>query len=205
MIGVQREQEHDDDDDDDQVEEEKLAGDWTLYGEWVLARHSVPYDSLPSPFLAFDIHHAPSDTFLATEAVRKLLQKYCPSIHMVPLLKEWKWSDFLVVVTDKKKNENDEDIEENENDDKKKTSTTALLKSPVVLPHQVITWDLVHQQYHSKPSQFNPATRCEGAMIRLEVNGTLLRRCKGVHDEFRAAIDEHWTAKEMVKNGIMIG
>jgi hypothetical protein len=42
----------------------------------------------------------------------------------------------------------------------------------------------------------------EGVVIRLddEERGTQLMRCKAVHDEFIAAIDDHWRSKAAVKN-----
>jgi hypothetical protein len=209
---IKKTQEKNNDGDDDEKEKEQedqseqLAGEWTLYGEWVLARHSIGYDSLPAPFLAFDIHHAPTDTFLATEVVSRLLQKYCPSIQMVPLLKQWKWNDDATTQAEAEavaaENNNDNNNKSNKNKNKMKKSSF-----DAIIP---ISWDQVHRVYHGQPSKFilaagnnNASACCEGAMIRLDVNGTLLRRCKAVHDHFRANIEEHWTAKEMVKNGLV--
>jgi atypical dual specificity phosphatase len=40
-------------------------GLFTLFGEWLYARHSVAYSALPDYFLAFDLLHVPSGRFLS--------------------------------------------------------------------------------------------------------------------------------------------
>lgn len=44
-----------------------------MYGEWLYARHTIPYDRLPHYFFEFDILDRESGYFLGTEARRKLL------------------------------------------------------------------------------------------------------------------------------------
>jgi hypothetical protein len=44
-----------------------------LYGEWLYARHTIPYDQLPHYFLEFDILDRESGEFLTTPARHKLL------------------------------------------------------------------------------------------------------------------------------------
>jgi atypical dual specificity phosphatase len=151
--------------------EEPALTSWTLYGEFAFAQHSVPYRTLPSTFLAFDLHHAPSDTFLSVALFTKLMAKFAPSIHIVPLLQQW-------------------------------TGVVPAETDDGPSPPPAVSWDEIHAAYHGKPSAFNAGVRCEGAMIRVDADGKLLRRCKAVHDEFRAAIDAHWTKTELVRNGV---
>jgi hypothetical protein len=47
--------------------EDGLQGGLILFGEWCCARHSVPYDSLPDWFLAFDIFEIQSRRFWSVE------------------------------------------------------------------------------------------------------------------------------------------
>jgi hypothetical protein len=169
----QQQQKSNDDDDDDHAEQDGVAADadsstlldWTVYGELVYHRHSVKYETLPDIFLVFDIYHAPTNQFLSVPLMLKLMAKFCPSLHTVPVL---------------------------------------LLKT-----NERPSWDEIHASYHMKPSRFNAAVCCEGAVIRVDVDGVLLRRCKAVHDEFRQAINDdggvHWTRKEVVKNGVVFG
>lgn len=47
----------------------------TIYGEWMLAKHSIYYDKLPDLFLAYDIWIAEDQEFLSPEIVSDLLSK----------------------------------------------------------------------------------------------------------------------------------
>ncbi|THW72892.1 hypothetical protein D6D19_06131 [Aureobasidium pullulans] len=48
-------------------------GKWILYGEWLFAKHSIHYTSLPDMFLAFDLFDTEHGTFLSREALSERL------------------------------------------------------------------------------------------------------------------------------------
>ena len=50
-----------------------LGARYILYGEWLYARHTIPYDQLPHFFMEFDILDRETDEFLSTERRRELL------------------------------------------------------------------------------------------------------------------------------------
>jgi RNA ligase-like protein len=50
-----------------------LGNRYTLYGEWLYARHTIRYDRLPQYFLEFDVFDRDADQFLSTQRRRKLL------------------------------------------------------------------------------------------------------------------------------------
>ena len=52
---------------------ETLGHRYLMYGEWLFARHTIFYDSLPHYFLEFDILDRDSDQFLSTERRQTLL------------------------------------------------------------------------------------------------------------------------------------
>ncbi|MCW7539957.1 RNA ligase family protein [Aquabacterium sp. A7-Y] len=52
---------------------ERLEDRYVLYGEWLYAKHSVWYDSLPHYFCEFDIYDRRQQRFLSTPCRRKLL------------------------------------------------------------------------------------------------------------------------------------
>jgi atypical dual specificity phosphatase len=56
-----------------------------LYGEWVVAKHSIPYSSLPDYFLAFDFYDRKTKTFTSREYLSRILQG--TGISQVPLIK----------------------------------------------------------------------------------------------------------------------
>src|SRR5206468_2735500 len=52
---------------------EILGQRYVMYGEWLFARHTIPYDQLPHYFLEFDMLDRESGEFLSTERRRALL------------------------------------------------------------------------------------------------------------------------------------
>jgi hypothetical protein len=51
-----------------------LLGDrYVMYGEWLYARHTIPYDRLPHYFLEFDVYDRERDEFLSTARRRQML------------------------------------------------------------------------------------------------------------------------------------
>ena len=47
---------------------------WILYGEWVTARHSIPYHRLPGSFIAFDLFDTSSKRFVSQERLHTVLK-----------------------------------------------------------------------------------------------------------------------------------
>jgi hypothetical protein len=52
---------------------EKLMSPITIYGEWMVAQHSIHYDKLPDWFLAFDIYVVEDRKFLSTDLFEELM------------------------------------------------------------------------------------------------------------------------------------
>src|ERR1041385_7403081 len=63
-----------------------LGHRYVMYGEWLYARHTIPYDRLTHYFLEFDILDRESGDFLDTPTRRKLLNG--GPVRSVPLLGE---------------------------------------------------------------------------------------------------------------------
>lgn len=55
-----------------------------LYGEWVVATHSIPYSALPDVFLAFDFYDRVTDSFASRALLARLLDG--TGIQQVPLI-----------------------------------------------------------------------------------------------------------------------
>ncbi len=66
------------------VLEDKLSDHFILFGEWVYARHSIRYRSLPHYFFEFDIFDKKGEGFLSRGRRLALLEG--AGIHSVPLL-----------------------------------------------------------------------------------------------------------------------
>jgi len=61
-----------------------LEDKYIMYGEWLYAKHTVYYDSLPHYFLEFDIYDKSKDAFLSTNKRHEMLAG--TPVHSVPVL-----------------------------------------------------------------------------------------------------------------------
>ncbi|KAG9693539.1 hypothetical protein KCU95_g7035, partial [Aureobasidium melanogenum] len=64
--------------------EHSHPGRWILYGEWLYAKHSIHYTTLPDLFLAFDLFDTETSTFLSRDALSERLKG--TNIHQVSRL-----------------------------------------------------------------------------------------------------------------------
>lgn len=62
----------------------KFPERYVLYGEWVVAKHSIPYTSLPDYFMAFDFFDRLTKTFVSRELLERMLAG--SGIQQVPLI-----------------------------------------------------------------------------------------------------------------------
>lgn len=53
---------------------EKLEERYIMYGEWLYARHTIPYDNLPHYFLEYDVFDTLLSSFLSTPSRKQLLK-----------------------------------------------------------------------------------------------------------------------------------
>ncbi|CAF3954093.1 unnamed protein product [Rotaria sordida] len=57
---------------------------YILYGEWVVATHSIPYSRLPDRFLAFDLYDRQTQTWADRDTLERLLEG--TNIYLVPIM-----------------------------------------------------------------------------------------------------------------------
>jgi len=67
-------------------------GQFILFGEWMYAKHSIYYTSLPSYFIAFDIYNSHNGTFVSKRERDRMLEG--TGIHVVPLVVEREFRDI---------------------------------------------------------------------------------------------------------------
>jgi atypical dual specificity phosphatase len=75
-----------------------------LYGEWVYAKHSIPYDNLPDYFIAFDLYDKAEGRFYSRERLEAKLEG--TSIKLIPIIKHDKFksdADLVKLVHNKSK------------------------------------------------------------------------------------------------------
>lgn len=194
------------------------ACDWIVYGEWLAAQHSVFYDLLPAPFVVFDIYHAPTQRFLSVALRNALMARHCPSLPCAHQIASWtlttvkpysrkqratvtpaasapvvlpntvlrSWDDVHAVWH--RKPSRFFDMERMENNGGRSTTSTML---PRMMEGVVLRLDDPTLAVAPGTARL-PATAC----------GVQVARCKAVHDEFVAAVDEggHWRKQALIKN-----
>lgn len=77
-------------------------GKLILFGEWMVAKHSIHYDRLPGIFVAFDVYDTSEDIFYSTTRMKDILKD--TKIPSVPIIREFahgtnvKKEDILAMV-----------------------------------------------------------------------------------------------------------
>eukprot|EP00759_Apiculatamorpha_spiralis_P024822 PhF_6_TR27978/c0_g1_i1/m.41404 len=69
------------------------AGPYVLYGEWCYAKHTILYNQLPSPFIAFDILDRSTQTYFSTARRDALIASVGGSIPIIPRIAAKKFKD----------------------------------------------------------------------------------------------------------------
>lgn len=67
-----------------------LGERYSLFGEWMLHKHTIFYDTLPNYFLESDMYDNKENIWLSTKARNYLLSNYRPFIFSVPIEKAFK-------------------------------------------------------------------------------------------------------------------
>lgn len=145
-----------------------------LFGEWLYARHSVAYDRIPAYFLAFDLYDAETGHFLSRRSRDACLAR--TTIPVAPLV-------FEGVLGSKKRLLELLD------------RTSAFGTGPI---------EGLYLRVDEQPGlQLRGAGASRETREREETaGGFLLRRAKVVRCDFLQGIEDHWSKRKLVKNGL---
>ncbi len=162
-----------------------LQDRYIMYGEWMYAKHTVFYDTLPHYFLEFDLYDKTTQTFLSTRARRALL-KDSPVVsvavlHEGPLRQLDDLSKLLGLSLFKSKGW--------------KTNLNELSESLELDPARV-------------RMQTDRSSEMEGLYVKWEDENRVLGRYKFVRASFMQAIadsDGHWHSRPIVPNQLREG
>ena len=159
-----------------------LGSRYIMYGEWMYAKHTVWYDSLPHYFMEFDIYDREKGIYLDTPC-RRELTKGLP-IASVPVLAEgsfMKKEKLLSYLGDScyKTKDHWEHL-------------CQAAEKAGLDPERVL------RETDSSPTM-------EGLYIKLEENGQVVDRVKFVRASFHQCVDasgSHWLDRPIVPNGL---
>mmetsp|Transcript_65 Transcript_65/g.63 ORF Transcript_65/g.63 Transcript_65/m.63 type:complete len:484 (-) Transcript_65:251-1702(-) len=154
-----------------------------LYGEWLVAKHSISYHKLPSHFVAFDIYDRKHRRFLSRERFHTIMKK--SGIPVVPLINVQKFGPY-----------HDNFLKMNLNNNKIINNKSNASKS------QSLRYDL--RTFLETKSKFrNDNGYVEGVILRVDNGEWLEQRFKIVRPDFVAGCGEgHWSSRDIEKQVI---
>ncbi len=151
-----------------------------VYGEWVYAKHTIFYDSLPHFFLEFDVLDREDDAFLSTPRRRELLADLpissVPVLHEGPVARPSELTALVARSAFKSA--------------AWRGTLAAAAKAP---PHKP---DLVIRQT-------DPSDLMEGLYIKVEQKGSVAERFKYVRRGFLSTVldsESHWQSRPILPN-----
>lgn len=158
-----------------------LGERYLMYGEAMLARHTIFYDHLPHLFLEFDIYDKAADAFLCTRARQDLLID--TPVAQVPVLWEGfaprRLRDLIALVGN------------------------SSCRTPEWRENQRLAALRAGVDPAEAAAQSDGSDQMEGLYIKVERNGKVVGRLKWVRSGFVQAIIEsesHWADRPMIMN-----
>jgi hypothetical protein len=162
-----------------------LGRRYVLYGEWLYAKHTIFYDSLPHYFLEFDILDMNTEAFLSNDKRRALLGG--APVARVPVLRTGPCREMAEVTT---------------------LLGPSLYKSPTwrqsltdLCQARGLDGDLVWKET-------DPSELMEGLYIKVEEGGQVVERYKFIRASFLTTVLEsgtHWLRRPIVPNQLGAG
>jgi hypothetical protein len=164
---------------------ERLGDRYSVFGEWLYAKHTIFYDRLPHYFLEFDVLDLQEDAFLSTEARRSLLA----GVPLVPVPVLWRGPATTL-------------------DDLLSLIGPSLYKGPG-WREQLVEAALARGVDAEKAvAETDPSDQMEGLYIKVEENDRVIERYKYVRASFLTAVVDsgtHWLRRPIVPNGLADG
>lgn len=193
--------------------EEPQPGGRILYGEWMVAQHSIFYTHLPGYFVAFDLYDTEKKQFFSRERFWTLMRRLAPRIPFVPVIEIPAPSKIPPTeITAEIKAEVDslsatepaatiQDLNtEPDTSISEPAEITALptIAFPPLSTDAQLTTQTVTQLLQRK-SAFAPDVTIEGVYLRLDEGLWLKHRAKIVRPDFIPG-NEHWSKTTITKN-----
>lgn len=164
---------------------ERLEDRYILYGEWLAAKHTVFYDSLPHLFFEFDLFDRHAEEFLSLEKRKEILLGL--PLQSVPVLREGTFSS-LKEITD--------------------LVAPSLYKSKSWREALRKEAERSGIDYQLVLTQTDQSDLSEGLYIKHEEEGRVVARYKWVRHDFLRTIlasDSHWAARPLLENQLAPG
>ncbi|MFN7931296.1 MAG: RNA ligase family protein [Blastocatellia bacterium] len=164
---------------------ELLRDQYVLYGEWLFAKHTVFYDTLPHYFLEFDVLDMRTGEFFSTARRHEMLRG--SPLVSVPVL----WRGAAQTLTHLQS-----------------LVTTSLYKSHAWRARLHAACEEQKQKHELVVQQTDDSDLAEGVYIKVEEGGRVVERYKFVRASFLQAVAEsgsHWMDRPILPNQLREG
>lgn len=163
----------------------RLGDRYVMYGEWVYAKHTIFYDTLPHYFLEFDVLDVEEGAFLSTERRRALLEG--APVVSVPVIEQgaFRKQEALLSLVSRAKWK----------------SATWRDRLADAARAQELDVDRVLRET-------DPSEEMEGLYVKVEEEGRVVARYKWVRKSFLTSVVDsgtHWLARPIVPNQLADG
>lgn len=165
-----------------------LLGDrYTMYGEWLYAKHTIFYDNLPDYFMEFDILDREKNVWMSTKRRNEFLQVARPLVKSVRVIVECPGRELT---TDKLE--------------------SLVVKSPFITSKNIsnlIDYCVKHRLDENIAAKETDATGLmEGLYIKTETGEEVVGRYKWVRKTFLDVVAQsqtHWFARPIIPNKVV--
>jgi hypothetical protein len=159
----------------------RLRSRYLLFGEWLYAKHTIFYDTLPAWFLEFDVLDRSTGEFLSTARRRELLEGLVPA---VPVIFEGrvKRIDELTTLVGRSRYKSERWRERLE----------------AAAHERELSHDRIVQET-------DPSDEMEGLYIKVEEEGRVVGRYKWVRASFLTTVIDsgtHWLSRPILPNEV---
>jgi hypothetical protein len=166
-----------------------LGSRYVMYGEWLVAKHTVFYDALSHYFYEFDVYDRETGVFLDTDRRHTLLAGV-PVVH-VPVLFQGRVDSAEALLG---------------------LLGPSLYKSAQWREVLVAVAEAAGQDPNLVATQTDPSDQAEGLYVKDEADGVVVARYKWVRGDFASAIlaangevAGHWLDRPKLANGLSDG
>lgn len=162
-----------------------LGSRYIIYGEWLYAKHTIFYDTLPHYFLEFDVLDTEGGTFLSTERRRALLARL--PIVSVPVL----WEGQVPSLDQPQAMIGPSRFKSAQWRERLRASCSSLRLDTELTVHQT-----------------DPSDTMEGLYVKVEEDGQVIGRYKLIRASFLTTVVEsgsHWLHRPIVPNQLEEG
>ena len=164
---------------------ERLGMRYVMFGEWLLAKHTIFYDTLPHYFLEFDVYDRQRGVFLSTKRRKELLSD--SPVTSVPVLHSGEVANVKAL---------------------RSMIAPSLYKSAQWKQQLADAARAAEVDPERAQRETDRSNESEGLYLKIETDDCVTRRFKFVRESFLTSVVDsgsHWLSRPIVRNQLRTG